>query len=163
MISSHLWGTKQFLVRLNSSTNCLVCVTITFRGLTMFVFNFGVGSLEQSVKLGQLVIFVFLGNSLLLTLLFPNRQQKSRAFYSVLVVWAVFQLWWRKKTYLERQPLFCLQIFKFSNFVETSKTCIWLAIFESLWLLTNQNVWFVTFFSLNKPSSALDYLKLHLS
>ena len=26
----------------------------------MFVFNFGVGSLEQSVKLGQLVIFVSL-------------------------------------------------------------------------------------------------------
>ena len=25
----------------------------------MFVFNFGVGSLEQSVKLGQLVIFDF--------------------------------------------------------------------------------------------------------
>ena len=31
----------------------------------MFVFNFGVGSLEQSVKPGQLVIFDFLGNSLL--------------------------------------------------------------------------------------------------
>ena len=31
----------------------------------MFVFNLGVGSLEQSVKLGPLVIFDFLGNSLL--------------------------------------------------------------------------------------------------
>ena len=31
----------------------------------MFVFNFGVGSLEQCVKLGQFVIFDFLGNSLL--------------------------------------------------------------------------------------------------
>ena len=31
-----------------------------FRGLTMFVFNFGVGSLEQSVKLGRLVILDFL-------------------------------------------------------------------------------------------------------
>ena len=31
----------------------------------MFVFNFGVGSLEQSVKPGRLVIFDFLGNSLL--------------------------------------------------------------------------------------------------
>ena len=46
-----------------------------FRGLTMFVFNFGVGSLEQSVKLGRLVIFDFLGNSLL-----------SSAIYSVFVV-----------------------------------------------------------------------------
>ena len=111
MISSHLWGTKQFLVRLNSSTNCLVCVTITFRGLTMFVFNFGVGSLEQSVKLGQLVIVDFLGNSLLWTPLFPNRQPNSSAFYSVFVVWAVFQLRWRKKTYLKRRPLFRSQIF----------------------------------------------------
>ena len=33
-----------------------------FRGLTMFVFDFGVGSLEQSVKLGRFVIFDFLGN-----------------------------------------------------------------------------------------------------
>ena len=36
-----------------------------FRGFTMFVFNFSVVSLEQSVKLGRLVIFDFLGNSLL--------------------------------------------------------------------------------------------------
>ena len=31
----------------------------------MFVFNFGVGSLEQSVKLGRFVIFDFLNDSLL--------------------------------------------------------------------------------------------------
>ena len=31
-----------------------------FRGLTLFVFNFGVGSLEQSVKPGQLVISISL-------------------------------------------------------------------------------------------------------
>ena len=31
----------------------------------MFVFNFGVGSLEQNVKLDRFVIFDFLGNSLL--------------------------------------------------------------------------------------------------
>ena len=36
-----------------------------FRDLTMFVFNFGVGSLELSVKLVRLVIFDFFGNSLL--------------------------------------------------------------------------------------------------
>ena len=52
----------------------------------MFVFNFGVGLLEQSVKLGRFVIFDFLGNSLLQTPLFPNRQPKSSAFYSVFVV-----------------------------------------------------------------------------
>ena len=39
----------------------------------MFVFNFGVGLLEQSVKLGRFVIFDFLG-----------------AFYSVFVVGAFF-------------------------------------------------------------------------
>ena len=35
------------------------------RSLTMLVFNFGIGSLEQSVKLGRLVISDFLVNSLL--------------------------------------------------------------------------------------------------
>ena len=90
----------------------------------MFVFNFGYGSLEQSVKLGQLVIFDFLGNYLLCTPHFPNRQPKSSAFYSVFVVGAVFQLRWRKKTYLKRQLLFRSQIFQFSNFVVTSKARI---------------------------------------
>ena len=36
-----------------------------FRGSTMFVFNFGVGSLQQSLKVGRLVILDFLRNSLL--------------------------------------------------------------------------------------------------
>ena len=58
----------------------------------MFVFNFSVESLEQSVELGRLVILDFLGNSHLLTPFFPNRQPKSSAFYSVFVVRAVFQL-----------------------------------------------------------------------
>ena len=38
----------------------------------MFVFNFNAGSLKQSVKQGQFVIFDFLGNSLLETPLFPK-------------------------------------------------------------------------------------------
>ena len=54
----------------------------------MFVFNFGVESLEQSVKLGWLIIFDFLGNSPL----FPSRRPKSNAFYSVFIVRTVFQL-----------------------------------------------------------------------
>ena len=55
----------------SSSRNCSVCDRSLsmkwnrFRGLTTFVFNFGVGPFEQSVKLGRLVIFDFLGNSLL--------------------------------------------------------------------------------------------------
>ena len=52
----------------------------------MFVFSFGIGLLEQSVKLGWLIIFYFLGNFLLYTPLFPNRQPKSSAFYIVFVV-----------------------------------------------------------------------------
>ena len=59
------------------------------RGLTMFVFHFGVESLEQSVTLGRLVIMISLA---IYTLHFPNRQPKSTAFYSVFVVRAVFQL-----------------------------------------------------------------------
>ena len=43
------------------------------RGLTMFVFTFGVESLEQSVKLDRLIILIFLA-------IFPNRQLKSSAF-----------------------------------------------------------------------------------
>ena len=35
------------------------------RGLTIFVLNFGVESLKQSVKLSRLVAFDFLGNYLL--------------------------------------------------------------------------------------------------
>ena len=45
----------------------------------MFVFNFGVESLEQSVKLGLLVILDFLGNSFLYSPLFPSRQPKRGA------------------------------------------------------------------------------------
>ena len=51
-----------------------------FRGLTMFVYSFGVEPLELSVKLGRLVIFDFPGSSLLWSLLFPNWQPKSNAF-----------------------------------------------------------------------------------
>ena len=50
--------------------------------------------------------------------------------------------------------LFHSQIFKFSNFVAKSKAHIWLAICEFLWLLTNQNFWFVTFFALNYLKTA---------
>ena len=65
MIFSHLWGTKKFKVRQNSSRNCSVWVLITFDGKeSSFVrfnhvcFNFDVESLEQSVKLDRLVIFI---------------------------------------------------------------------------------------------------------
>ena len=101
-----------------------------FRGLTMFVFNFNAGSLKQSVKQGQFVIFDFLGNSLLETPLFPKWQQKRKASYSVFIVWAAFQPWWQKKTCLNRQPLFRLQIFKFCCNIQGSHLtgCLWVSL-----------------------------------
>ena len=95
----------------------------------MFVFNFGVGSLEQSVKLGWLVI-LFPWQFPSLNTNFSKPTTKKQCFFSVFIVWAVFQLQWQKKTYLKHRPLFCLQIFKFSNFVATSKAHIWLAVCE---------------------------------
>ena len=72
MISSHLEGAKnskpgQTVQGIVQS----VCESLSikwnrcFQSLTMFVFNFGVRSLEQSAKLGGLVIFNFYGNFLL--------------------------------------------------------------------------------------------------
>ena len=110
------------------------------RGLTMFVFSFGVKSLELNVKLGRLVTFDFL----LRTPLFPNLQPKSSAFYSVFVVRAVSQL-----LYCccggERKPADHCFARKFSAYpnVAKSKARTWLAVYEFLCLLTNQNVWFV--------------------
>ena len=72
MISSHLKGAKKFKVQLNSSRNfqsvsesLSMKLNCRFQGVTMFVFNFSIGSLEQIVKLSWLLIFDFLGNSLL--------------------------------------------------------------------------------------------------
>ena len=47
---------------------------------------------------------------------FSKLTTKKQCFFSVFIIWAVFQLQWQKKTYLKHRPLFCLQIFKFSNF-----------------------------------------------
>ena len=65
-------GHKKFKVRLNSSRTCSVVSESLamkwnrrLRCLIMFAFNFGVESLEQSVKLSLLEIFNFLGNSVL--------------------------------------------------------------------------------------------------
>ena len=58
----------------------------------MVVFNFGVESLEQSVKLDRLVILISLAIAFSKHLFFSNGQPKSSAFYSVFVVRAVFLL-----------------------------------------------------------------------
>ena len=57
-------GHKKFKVRLNTESLSMKW-NRRLPGLIMFAFNFGVESLEQSVKLSLLIIFNFLGNSLL--------------------------------------------------------------------------------------------------
>ena len=69
-----------------------------FRSLTMFVFNFGVGSLKQSVKLGWLIIFDFLGNSPLKTPFFQTDNQKAVLF----TVFLLFELFFSRSG--ERKP-----------------------------------------------------------
>ena len=78
------------------------------RGLAMFVFTFGVESLEQSVKLDRLIILISLA-------IFQTDNQKVVLFtvFSLLELFsaAVLLLRLRKKTYLKRRPLLRSQIF----------------------------------------------------
>ena len=159
---------KKFKVRLSSSRNCSVCVRITFDEMessfprfNLFVFNFGVGSLEQSAKLGRNFRFPWQFPSLNTT--FSKPTTKKQCFLQCFRCLSCFSAAVAKQTFLTRRPLFRLQIFTFSNFAAISKAHIWLTICEFLWLLTYQNVWFVTFFVPNKLSSAFNYLTLHLS
>ena len=46
----------------------------------MFVFNFGIGLLKRSVKLGQLIIFYFLGYFPSLNHFFQTNDQKAVLF-----------------------------------------------------------------------------------
>ena len=117
-----------------------------FRGLTMFVFNFGVGSLEQSVKLGRFVIFDFLGNPLSKHHFSEPTTKKKWFLYFFVVVWAVFQPRWRKKTYIKRRPLFRLQIFKFCCDIQGSHLigCLWVS------LIINQSECLICYFLCNK-------------
>ena len=84
-------------------------------GLTMFVFNFGVESLERSVKLDRLVILISLAIPFSKHHFFQTDNQKAvllqrfrcQSCFSA----AVLLLRWRKKTYLKCRPSFCSQIF----------------------------------------------------
>ena len=175
MIFSHLKGAKKFKVRINSSRNCSVCVRITFDEIESFArFNHVCIQFRRRIALAK--CFAESARNFrfpwqlpsLNTTFFPNRQPKSRAFKSVYVVRDVFQLLYcccggeRKKTYLKCRPLFARKFWAYPN-VATSKVRIWLVICEFLWLLTNQNVWFVT--SLHWINPLLHWItwKLHLS
>ena len=56
----------------------------------MFVLKFGVGSLEQSVKLGRVIIFDFLGNFLLSTPLFSKLTTKKAVLFLVFSLFELF-------------------------------------------------------------------------
>ena len=147
---------KKFKVRLKSSRNCSVCVRITFDQMESSFSRFNhvcflISALDRSSKASSWV-----GSSFSISSAIPfskhhffqSGDQKAVLF----TVFSLFKLFFSRggeSNYLKRRPLFRSQIFKFSNFVATSKARIWLAICEFLWLLTNQTVWFVSFFALN--------------
>ena len=150
---------KKLKVKLKNSRNCSVCVRITVDEMKSSFARFDhvcfwLESLEKSVTLGRLVIFVFLGNSLLYSPLFPSRQPKSSTFYNVFVVRAVFKLLinkllfrWRKKTYLKLRPLFGSQIFSVSKCSDIQgSNPLWLSVsFFDYWLIRMSG--FFTFFA----------------
>ena len=147
---------------------------LRLRGLTMFAFNFGIESLQQSVKLD------------LLPRQFPSlnttfSKPKSRAFYGAFVVRTAFQLLllrWRKKTYSKRRPLFRSQIFSVAKccdiqgshligylwvsliidqseclvcyFLCTELTLFCIKLPENAFILTNQN-WVIFFMYIIAP------------
>ena len=89
------------------------------RGLTMFVFNFGVESLEQSVKLGRLVILISLAIPFYTHHFFQTDNRKAVLFTVFFLLELFFSYcivvgcW--KKSFLKRRPLFRLQIFSISK------------------------------------------------
>ena len=92
------------------------------RRLTMFVFNFGVESLEQSVKLDRLVILISLAIPFSKHHFLQTDNQKAVLFtlfsllellFSCCIVVAV-----AKKTYLKRWPLFRLQNFSVAKYCD---------------------------------------------
>ena len=80
---------------------------------------------------GSVRSFRFLWQFPSLNTTFSKPTTKNSAFYtSVFVVWAVFQPWWRKKTYLKRRPLFSSQIFNFCCDIQGSHLigCLWVSL-----------------------------------
>ena len=85
----------------------------------MFVFNFGVGSLEQSVGFVLCLYWVCSNFSISLTILFSKNYffQTDNQKAVLFTAFSLFEL----LTYLKRRPLFRSQI---SNFFATSKAGI---------------------------------------
>ena len=71
---------KQFKELFSLSESLSMKWNHCFWGLTMFVYNFGVGSLEQSVKLGWLVILISLAIPFSKHQFFQTNNQKAVLF-----------------------------------------------------------------------------------
>lgn len=102
-----------------------------FRGFTMFVFNFSVVSLEQSVKLGRLVISISLVIPFSKHLFFQTNNQKA-VLFSVFIVRDVFQLL-HCCCSGKRKPLKMLANVSLANFQD-------IQIQFELWTLTRESV-----------------------
>ena len=89
----------------------------------MFVFNFGVESLEQSVKLGRLVLLISLAIPALNTT-FPKSTTKKQCFLQCFRCLSCFSAAVAKENLLRTPAMVSLAIFKFSNFVATFKARI---------------------------------------
>ena len=117
------------------------------RGLTSFVFNFSAEPLKQSVKLSWFVIFNFLGNPFSKHHFFQTDNQKA-VLFTIFLLLELFFSCCIVVVLLKENLLKTLAIILRTNFQHIqmlqSKAHIWLAICEFFWLLTNQNVWFVS-------------------
>ena len=123
-----------------------------FRGLTMFLYSFGVEPLELSVKLGRLVIFDFPGSSLLWSLLFPNWQPKSNA----LTAFSLLELFF---SCCKMPDIVLIADFQRIQMLRHQRLALdWLSVsFFVYWPIRMSGLLY--FLALNEPSSALNYLK----
>ena len=135
---------KKFKVRWNSSRNCSIWVLITFDGMESsfarfnhVCFNFGVESLEQSVKLDRLVIFISALAIPFSNTTFSKPTTKKQCFLQCFrckncFPAAVVLLHWWKKTYFKRRPLFRSQIFSVAERYDVQGShligCLWVSL-----------------------------------
>ena len=106
---------KQFKELFSLSESLSMKWNHCFWGLTMFVSNFGVGSLEQSVKLGWLVILISLAIPFSKRHFFQTKNQKAVLFQCFHCL-SCFSAAVAKENLLKTQAIVLLanfQIFKF--------------------------------------------------
>ena len=118
----------------------------------MFLFNFGVELLEQSVRLDQLVILISLEIPFFKHHFFQTDNQKAVLFtvFSLLELFsaAIFFFEVAKVNLLKTPAIVSLANFRRSQMLRHLRLAFdWL--FASFLIIDQPNVWFVTFFALN--------------